>query len=209
MTRAVVLAAAVCAAHLTAAHLPSEMRGAGQGRMCPQWPVTAKDCPLKNITDAFGEFEAVCVIHFPQVGGELAEMMTRRCMPGEHAPYFKDADGVFRCSCCGAALWYPHQQFDQLPAGKWGWPSFHSPPINGTDGLPNVCHRGPPAPGVVNRNATPDLGLGVAGEVGCARCGAHLGDYFNDATDGEDHYCINGVCMIPPGGKDGMTCSPT
>jgi hypothetical protein len=103
----------------------------------------------------------------------------------------------------------PHQQFDQLPATQWPWPSFHSPPINGTDGLPNVCHRGEPTPGVANRNATVDLGLGATGEVGCARCGAHLGDFFNSADMGTDHYCINGVCLIPPAGKDGEVCQPT
>merc|ERR1712232_1029180 len=133
----------------------------------------------------------------------------RRCMPGEKAPYFKDSQGVFRCACCGAPLWKPSQQFDQLPAQNWEWPSFHTPPLNGTDGLPSVCHRGPPAPGVVNRNSSVDLGLGAAGEIGCAGCGIHLGDYFDDEEDGHDHYCINGVCMDGPGGPLGSTCQPT
>jgi hypothetical protein len=99
-------------------------------------------------------------------------------------------------------------QFDQLPASNWPWPSFHSPPLNGTDGLPNVCHRGP-GYGISQRNATVDLGLHALGEVGCARCGAHLGDYFNSKDEGMDHYCIDGVCMEPPGGKSGSTCAPT
>merc|ERR1711879_520450 len=76
---------------------------------------------------------------------------------------------VLRCT-----IWKPSVQFDQLPAANWPWPSFHSPPLNGTDGQPNVCHRGP-GYGVTQRNATLDLGLGAEGEVGCARCGAHLG----------------------------------
>jgi hypothetical protein len=71
-----------------------------------------------------------------------------------------------------------------------------------------VCHRGA-GYGITNRNATADLGLGVEGEVGCARCGAHLGDYFNSKDQGKDHYCINGVCMEPPGGKLGEVCTPT
>jgi len=183
--------------------------GLGKGRTCPAWPEKAKDCPLKNITDKFGEFEPVCVLHFPQIGGEFAEFQGRRCMPGENAPYFKDSQGVFRCACCGAPLWKPSQQFDQLPASNWPWPSFHSPPLNDTDGLPSVCHRGEPTPGVVNRNATVDLGLGVKGEVGCARCGTHLGDYFDSDDMGHDHYCINGACMSPPGGAPGSTCAPT
>merc|ERR1712078_902475 len=76
------------------------------------------------------------------------------------------------------------------------------------DGMTNVCHRGPANASNPSTGATPDLGLGVAGEGSCARCGIHLGDYFNDDEDGKDHYCINGVCMIPPGQPDGTTCSP-
>lgn len=183
--------------------------GLGKGRTCPAWPEKASNCPLKNITDKFGEFEPVCVLHFPQIGGEFAEFQGRRCMPGEKAPYFKDSEGVFRCACCGAPLWKPSQQFDQVPASQWPWPSFHSPPLNDEDGLPSVCHRGEPTPGVVDRNATIDLGLGAKGEVGCARCGTHLGDYFDSDEMGHDHYCINGVCMTPPGGSPGTTCAPT
>lgn len=176
-------------------------QGLGKGRLCPAIPKSAKECPLKNISDF--EFEPVCIARVA-----LAEIQQRRCMPGEKAPYFKDSQGVFRCACCGAPLWLPSKQFDQLPATQWPWPSLHSPPLNGSDGLPNVCHRGP-GYGITNRNATTDLGLGAEGEVGCSRCGAHLGDYFNTHDEGLDHYCINGVCMTPPGGKPGETCQPT
>merc|ERR1712083_1039262 len=67
------------------------------------------------------------LIHFPQLGGELSEMQNRRCMPGSTGPYYQDAQGVFRCACCGAPLWMPHQQFDQEPAAQWPRASFHSP----------------------------------------------------------------------------------
>lgn len=183
--------------------------GQGKGRMCPAYPKTAADCPLKNISDVYQEFEPVCIVHFPQIGGQLAELQKRRCMPGEKAPYFKDSQGVFRCSCCGAPLFESSQQFDQHPADQWPWPSFHSPPLNNTNHLPSVCHRGEGTPGVVDRNATVDLGLGSPGEVGCASCGAHLGDYFDTPDLGMDHYCINGVCMSPPGGKPGEVCPRT
>mmetsp|Transcript_11053 Transcript_11053/g.25967 ORF Transcript_11053/g.25967 Transcript_11053/m.25967 type:complete len:392 (-) Transcript_11053:44-1219(-) len=179
----------------------SERSERGAGRTCPAVPKSAEECPLKNVSDQ--EFEPVCIQR-----SELAELQLRRCMPGEKAPYFRDAQGVFRCACCGAALWAPSQQFDQLPADRWPWPSLHSPPLDGPDGLPSVCHRGP-GYGVQNRGPTTDLGLGAEGEVGCARCGAHLGDYFNSKDEGMDHYCINGVCMSPPGGKPGETCAPT
>lgn len=171
------------------------------GRLCPAIPTSAKACPAKNISDV--QFEPVCITR------EInAEIQQRRCMKGQSAPYYQDSQGVFRCACCGAPLWKPSLQFDQLPANNWPWPSFHSYPINGTDGLPNVCHRGP-GYGITQRNATVDLGLGVEGEVGCARCGAHLGDFFNTKDMGEDHYCINGVCMVPPGGALGDVCTPT
>lgn len=179
--------------------LPKQL--AVKGRVCPAIPKAAKDCPLKGISDP--EFEAVCIQR-----SELAEIQQRRCMPGKTAPYYKDSQGAFRCACCGALLWMPSTQFDQLPAEQWPWPSFHSPPVNGKDGLPNVCHRGP-GYGIQTRNATTDLGLGVEGEVGCARCGAHLGDYFNTKDQGLDHYCINGVCMTTPGDDLGKVCSPT
>jgi peptide methionine sulfoxide reductase MsrB len=177
------------------------LQAGSAGRLCPAIPNAAKACSAKNISDV--QFEPVCITR------EInAEIQQRRCMKGQSSPYYQDSQGVFRCACCGAPLWKPSLQFDQLPADKWPWPSFHSPPINGTDGLPNVCHRGP-GYGITNRNATVDLGLGVEGEVGCARCGVHLGDFFNTPDLGVDHYCINGVCMVPPDGKLGDVCTPT
>lgn len=172
-----------------------------QQRLCPAMPSKVAQCSFKNISDYI--FDPVCITR------EIpAEPQQRRCMKGSTAPYYQDSQGVFRCACCGAALWKPSEQFDQLPASQWPWPSFHSPPLNGTDGLPNVCHRGP-GYGITDRNATKDLGLGVQGEVGCARCGIHLGDFFNTKDEGMDHYCINGVCMIPPSGQPGEVCAPT
>jgi len=172
------------------------------GSLCPAIPDSASKCPLNGISDV--EFEPVCITR-----QELAEQQNRRCMPGKGpAPYYKDSDGVFKCACCGAPLWEPSKQFDQLPASSWPWPSFHSPPLNGTDGLPNVCHRGP-GYGITQRNATADLGMHAKGEVGCRRCGAHLGDFFDSQEEGKDHYCIDGVCLAPPGGKPGSVCTPT
>merc|ERR1719197_1738649 len=92
-------------------------------------------------------------------------------MNGSSAPYYVDAQGVYRCSCCGAPLFKPSQQFDQQPASNWGWPSFHSPPINGDDGLPNVCHVGSD---VTSSEEADDLGLHVEGEVRCSHCGHTL-----------------------------------
>eukprot|EP00450_Noctiluca_scintillans_P004691 CAMPEP_0194499986 /NCGR_PEP_ID=MMETSP0253-20130528/16113_1 /TAXON_ID=2966 /ORGANISM="Noctiluca scintillans" /LENGTH=199 /DNA_ID=CAMNT_0039341797 /DNA_START=72 /DNA_END=671 /DNA_ORIENTATION=+ len=171
------------------------------GRLCPAIPTSASSCVVKNLTDS--EFEPVCVTRLAS-----AELQQRRCMKGEVAPYYQDSEGVFRCACCGAPLWAPSLQFDQLPASSWPWPSFHSKPLNGDDGLPNVCHRGG-GYGYSERGVVADLGPDAEGEVGCARCGAHLGDYFNNNNLGLDHYCIDGVCMTPPGGELGEVCPPS
>merc|ERR1711879_730657 len=88
--------------------LPPSLQGFGKGRPCPAWPKSAAACPIRNVTApvtaANIEFEPVCVLHFPQIGGELAEQQQRRCMPGEKMPYYQDSEGVFRCACCGAPL---------------------------------------------------------------------------------------------------------
>jgi len=97
-------------------------------------------------------------------------------------------DGVFRCACCGEPLFYASTMFH--PAGD-GWPAFHgngSVKINGTD---KVCSPG-------------------GTEVVCAKCGSHLGDHFDAGTVASyEYYCIDGVCLLPPGAKEGHVCQPT
>merc|ERR1719487_2895311 len=90
-------------------------------------------------------------------------------------------------------------------------PGEKAPYYKDSEGVPNICHRGPGYGfDTTSRNATYDLGLGAVGEVGCAHCGAHLGDYFNSKDDDpKDHYCINGVCLAGPGQKPGAVCKPT
>merc|ERR1719272_2128436 len=140
--------------------------GIASGRVCKAYPASRAECSIKNITDQLEvEFDPVCTKHYPQIGGALAEYQTRRCMSGDAAPYYQDALGAFRCACCGQPLWMPHAQFDQEPVSNWGWPSFHSPPITGDDGLPNVCHTGKDVYGEVRNGTVEDLGLGVEGEV--------------------------------------------
>ena len=91
--------------------------------------------------------------------------------------------GSFRCACCGNPLFQAKAKF--LPAGD-GWPAFHG---NSTVGS-NVCTPG-------------------GTEVVCSKCGSHLGDYFASGTvEPFEYYCIDGVCLLPPGAADGAVCTP-
>jgi peptide-methionine (R)-S-oxide reductase len=85
-----------------------------------------------------------------------------------------------RCGCCGKPLFFAKSKYD----AQTGWPAFHSPAVtNVTTNTSNVCSPG-------------------GTEVVCSHCGAHLGDYFPE----DDHFCIDGVCTIPP--ESNKVCPP-
>jgi peptide-methionine (R)-S-oxide reductase len=79
--------------------------------------------------------------------------------------------GLFRCICCGNAVFSADTKFDS----GTGWPSFRAP-IAGE----NVGTRS-------------DFTLLVKRtEVHCIRCDAHLGHVFNDGPEPTNlRYCIN------------------
>ena len=93
-----------------------------------------------------------------------------------------DADGVYRCAGCGAAVFGADAKFDS----GTGWPSF-------TESEPD---------GVELRR---DYRMGIPRtEVRCRRCGGHLGHVFDDGpAPTRKRYCIND-CALAPGNGPGQ-----
>lgn len=98
---------------------------------------------------------------------------TERAFTG--AGWDNHADGLYRCVCCGTALFDSHTKFES----GTGWPSFFRPIA---------------AMNVIESRDTSLFERRTA--VSCALCDAHLGHVFDDGPRPTGlRYCMNAVAL--------------
>src|ERR1700730_8910207 len=98
---------------------------------------------------------------------------TERPFSNKYAEW--DEKGIFRCVCCGTALFSSDTKFES----GTGWPSFWQPIAK-----QNVVEKTDTSFGTVRT------------EILCTRCDAHLGHVFDDGPRPTGlRYCMNSVSL--------------
>jgi peptide-methionine (R)-S-oxide reductase len=164
------------------------------------WRFTERNPPVRAENEAADLPKTVIIVEFTDAGQRTSTVTVDRIVKTEdqwkqelsrdsfavtrHAgterPYTNEnpnahQKGIFRCICCGTALFNADTKFDS----GTGWPSFWTP----------IAKE--------NVRETTDSSLGmVRTEVSCRRCDAHLGHVFDDGPRPTGlRYCMNSVAM--------------